>query len=385
MKSRFLTLFLAAVLFLSACSSPGKGQSGNEPGTDEESTDQSAEEKVTTTSNRPSKEYYRAIITDGEYKTSKSRGITQSLNSTFNLKAFETGLSEVSQKEFSTDTYFYQEGQYLDEKTINQWLRRYNPEKGENQNLEGLNPKDNGKLDENERAPIYLNSILEQDYMVQKDDGYQLGGISIGLAMNAIDYYQKEKYGAYFETRIDHDELLKQGKEMADKIVERLRKMEGLKNVPITVGIFEQSSQDSIAGGTYIASGTSKNGQSSIDKWEALNNSKVVFPSEGSDSNEKNSFANFKSEVETFFPNLSGITAEAAYTDDQLVSMKINIVTQFYGESEVIAFTQHVNDKATKFLPPNIPIEINISSIKGMEAFLARETGKENFYTHIFD
>ncbi|WP_373472005.1 CamS family sex pheromone protein, partial [Carnobacterium alterfunditum] len=77
--------------------------------------------------------------------------------------------------------------------------------------------------------------------------------------------------------------------------------------------------------------------------------------------------------------------AEALYTDDQIVNMKISVSTQFYGESEIIAFTQHVAEKAASFLVPNVPIEITIDSINGTEAFLAREAGETKFYTHIFD
>lgn len=370
---------MASVFFLSACG--GKEEDADSEKDSKKETDS----ELTTTSNQLSREYYRALIEDGAYKTSKSRGITQKLNSTFNLKAFETGLIQLSQEKFETDVYYFQEGQYLDSKTINQWLGRFNPKKGDDQNLEGLNPKNNGKQEPDQRAPIYLNSILEQDYIKKDKEEYKTSGISIGLAMNTTDYYQKEKYGAYFETKISHDEVVKQGKQMANKVVERIRKIEGLEKIPVVIGIFEQSAEDSLAGGTYVVSGISENGSTAIGDWKKINTKKVIFPSGGSDSNEKSSFSNFKSEVENFFPNLSGITAEAKYTDDQLVGMSINIETQFYGESEVIAFTQHVNDKADKLLPPNIPIEITISSIKGMESFLDREPDQHEFYSHIFD
>lgn len=379
MKSRFLTLILASVFFLSACGSKEEETDSAKDGKKE------TDSELTTTSNQLSRDYYRALIQDGAYKTSKSRGITQKLNSTFNLKAFETGLIQLSQEKFESDVYYFQEGQYLDSKTINQWLGRFNPKKGDDQNLEGLNPKNNGKQEPDQRAPIYLNSILEQDYIKKDKEEYKTSGISIGLAMNTTDYYQKEKYGAYFETKISHNEVVKQGKQMANKVVERIRKIEGLEKIPVVIGIFEQSAEDSLAGGTYVASGISENGNPAIGDWKNINTKKVIFPSGGSDSNEKSSFSNFKSEVENFFPNLSGITAEAKYTDDQLVGMSINIETQFYGESEVIAFTQHVNDKADKLLPPNIPIEITISSIKGIESFLDREPDQHEFYSHIFD
>ncbi|MDN6626023.1 MAG: CamS family sex pheromone protein, partial [Pisciglobus halotolerans] len=167
MKSRFLTLILASVFFLSACGSKEEETDSAKDGKKE------TDSELTTTSNQLSRDYYRALIQDGAYKTSKSRGITQKLNSTFNLKAFETGLIQLSQEKFESDVYYFQEGQYLDSKTINQWLGRFNPKKGDDQNLEGLNPKNNGKQEPDQRAPIYLNSILEQDYIKKDKEEYK--------------------------------------------------------------------------------------------------------------------------------------------------------------------------------------------------------------------
>lgn len=389
-------MLLAGTVLLTACAAPEEENTAGET-TGESSQTELPEEEATTT-RQLSDEYYRSLITDGQYTPSSNRGASLGTNSNFNLKAFEIGLLEISQDYFSTNNHLIQEGQYLDSSTVNQWLGRISQEgEGFNQygearelsakdaNPYGLNPPNNDSLEPNERNPIYLESILEQNFMTETENGYTLSGISIGLAMNSVDYYQKEAGGPYFETQISDEELLQQGKEMADKIVERMRAMEDLADVPIAIGIFKQTPQDSLAGGTYIAEGISENGSATVGSWRNNSVDKLVFPLEGGESAELNSFENFKAEVESFFPNLSGVTAIATYTDNTLVKIKIDINTQFYGETEIIAFTQHVYDQAAKFLPPNIPIEISISSINGMESFLSRNTGETEFYTHIFD
>ncbi|WP_034549561.1 CamS family sex pheromone protein [Carnobacterium funditum] len=374
MNKKIIATLATAVFLLSACSDPTGGNTSNNP------VDTKGETDKTTTSNQLSNDYYKTIVTDGGYQISKTRGSTLGLNSNFNLKAFETGLMSLSQVHFDTGNYYFQEGQYIDSTTANNWLKRVSEK-----NPDGLNPEDNGKKESNERNPYYLNSVLEQDYMIKKDDKFTLGGISIGLSMNAIDYYQKVEFGDEYKTKISRDELLKQGKEMANKIVQRLRKTEGVGKIPIVVGIFEQSPKDSLAGGSFIVEAVSENGSTKVGNWRALNQKKVVFPLVDETSNELSNFENFKSEVENFFPNLSGVTAEASYTDDQLVKMKVSIITQFYGESEIIGFTQYVADKAATFLPPNIPIEITIESINGTESFMSRKIGETKFYTHIFN
>ena len=375
MNKKIIATLAATVFLLSACSDPtGEGTTTDPANTTGKTT------KTTTTSHQLSNDYYKTVVNNGSYQISKTRGSTLGLNSNFNLKAFETGLMSLSQLHFDTDNYYFQEGQYITDKMANSWLKRYSEE-----NKKGLNPEDNGKKEPTERNPYYLNSILEQDYMIKKDDKYALGGISIGLSMNKIDYYQKVEFGADYETKISRDELVKQGKVMADKIVQQLREIDGVGNVPIAVGIFEQTPKDSLAGGSFILEAVSEKGTTKVGDWKALNQKKVIFPLVEETSNELSNFENFKAEVENFFPNLSGVTAEASYTDDQLVKMKITINTQFYGESEIIGFTQYVADKATTFLPPNIPIEITIGSINGTESFMARKTGETKFYTHIFN
>ena len=375
MNKKIIATLAATVFLLSACSDPTGESTTTDPANPTGKTT-----KTTTTSHQLSNDYYKTVVNNGSYQISKTRGSTLGLNSNFNLKAFETGLMSLSQLHFDTDNYYFQEGQYITDKMANNWLKRYSEK-----NKKGLNPEDNGKDEPTERTPYYLNSVLEQDYMIKKEDKYALGGISIGLSMNAIDYYQKVEFGADYETKISRDELLKQGKVMADKIVQQLREIDGVGNVPIAVGIFEQTPKDSLAGGSFIIEAVSEKGTTKVGNRKALNQKKVIFPLVEETSNELSNFENFKAEVENFFPNLSGVTAEASYTDEQLVKMKITINTQFYGESEIIGFTQYVADKATTFLPPNIPIEITIGSINGTESFMARKTGETKFYTHIFN
>lgn len=383
MKRKLIVLVASCAVLLSAC---GDVTGNNQTTT----TDTSTSEKAKATTSQLSKDYYRTVINDGQYKVSQSRGVSLSLNSGYNIKAFETGLMSLSHSEFPTDSYYFQEGQQLDAETISKWIKRSSGDNPEPDltisDPEGLNPVDNGELEPDKRAPKYLSQILEQNYMVKDGDNFKLAGISIGLAMNSVDYYQKVQYGAEFKTDIQRANLEAEGKKMANEIVARLRKMEGLGNLPITVGLFEQTAKDSLAGGVFFSEGVSKDGAATVANWKDINEKKVIFPrTDGETSNETTSFENFKSQVQSFFPNLNGVTAEATYSGDQLIKMKATVTTQFYGQSEIIALTQHVSDNASKYLPPNIPIEISINSIDGMEAFLNRDSGEKEFQSHVFD
>nr|WP_125715399.1 CamS family sex pheromone protein [Agrilactobacillus yilanensis] len=329
---------------------------------------------------------YTGVIQDGSYKTSAARGLMVSqTDNVLNVKSMETGLTTISKKEFSTDKYLLQEGQYLKSATVKKWLARKSKS-----NPTGLNPKSNGSTDADKRTPLYLQQILEQDYVTQTDNNksVKLGGVSIALGMNTVDYYQKERYGAEYKTTISDSELLAQGKSMANTVLKRLRQNSDLKNVPIVIAIYKQAAKDSLVGGVYVAYSANKASATTVTDWKNLDEKNQVLPTVGDEkavnSGDSDAFSNFKSQIQGFFPNLAGVVAQTHYEDNQLQGMNITINTQFYGETEITSFTQYVSQAAGRYLPSNIPIEITVQSTQGIQAFVARESGEKSFYTHVF-
>ncbi|WP_416353272.1 CamS family sex pheromone protein [Agrilactobacillus fermenti] len=378
MKRKNLWFILATLaLVLAGC--------GNLKSTGSTGTQTSTNNKGVQTTGATGESNYTGVIENGHYKTSAARGLTTSqTDNVLNVKSMEDGLTDLSKSQFPTDKYLLQEGQYLKSDTIKDWLARKSQK-----NPEGLNPADNGSTDADKRAPLYLQQILEQDYVTQTDDkSVKLGGISIALGMNSVDYYQKEEYGAEFQTNISDNTLLAQGKQMAQTIVQRLRQRKGLENVPITIGIYKQASKDSLVGGTYVAATTVDNGAKKIDSWKRVNEKNQVLPTASGEkavnSGDNDSFSNFKTQVQSFFPNLAGVVAQAHYENDQLAGMNITINTQFYGETEITSFTQYIAQAAGRYLPRNIPLQITIQSTQGIQAFVARSSNAKSFYTHVF-
>lgn len=382
------------MLFLSACDFFPEPVDPNQPDLREsevgEETGEDTDNEISTVDIQVDSEYYRPVISeDGTYTPSQHRGITRQLNSGVNIRTFESDLMRHSQRYFSTETHFLQEGQFLSANEVYSWLARYEepaePEEAEEvEESLGLNPPSNGSLNPEERNPNYLSSILEHDFYIQTENGLELAGLSIGLALNSVDYYSDE-LGTRFEQSISTEELLEEGQQMSDEVVSRLREKEGLENIPIMIGLFEQSTQDDLAPGTYLAIGLSEEGESTVSEWNAVNEERLVFPLEGMQSAEGNSFANFRSEVENFFPNISGVTGVAHYMEEQLIHLQIDIMIQFYGKGEIIAFTQFLNEAALNYLPDTTPIEIRIESLNGMESFLYRENNQEEFDVFIYN
>jgi protein involved in sex pheromone biosynthesis len=325
---------------------------------------------------------YQGVIKDGRYRTSKARGVNVSQNDNrYNLKSFESGLTQVSKKVFSTKNYIFQEGQYINTSTVESWLGR----KTKN-NPHGLNPAEGKKSNPN---PEYIQQIEEQDYMRESGNSMKLKGVTIGIGINSEYNYQKKTGGPSFTKKISDSEVQRQGEIAAQKILTRLRKKPALKNVPIVIALYKQAPDDSLVGGTFFA--YSKNNGDTVGNWTKLDYKNEVLPKASASAkdspseNDNDSFSNFKSQIQSFFPNLSGVTAQAQYQNGTLSGMHITVTTQFYSQSEITSFTQYITRAAKRYLPSGIPIDIKIQSDSEIQAVVFRNSGSDNFQSHIFD
>lgn len=369
---------------------------------------------VQTTANQLSNEYYRSVILDNRYQMSASASADTSLTSAGNIFAFEEGLLRISQDIFPTDQYYMQEGQLIDGDTLTSWISREsetNPEglnpalpvsgtqEEATEETESINPSDDPETtDESieeivesnqvivdlDSTPIYLSQIMEKNIMVETDDGFALGGIVIGLAMNSV-YQYTDAEGVVYEQEISLGEMRERGKAYANIIVGRLRNTEQLRSVPIVVGVFQQAPENNNVGGNYVLDGISREGNYVTD-WTERNEYRVSLPITNNSevSDQYLFFDSFRSDIISFFPHLNGISGEALYLDNGLASLDIEIVTQFYQLTEITALTQHVTDIVQSRLPEGIGLEIKIISSAGTESFIGRQPGESQIKSHIF-
>lgn len=343
-----------------------------------------------------SDEYYKILT---PFKPSEARGlVVNNINTKYDLTEFETGLMRVAQNSFDTDTYFLQDGQFLDTATVRSWLnRKFTPAQLAERKLEeadnlGLNPVDDekGDIDErNTKSPIYLAHILEHNYRIKVEgDTAKLEGVVIGLALNSVHYYQKEQYGATFETQIQRSVLEAEGKKMAAEVLTRLRGMEELKEVPITIALFEQASRTSVVPGSFIAYAEAGKGSGNLSEWKNMDEKYVMFPSDDAEKNHRDddtAFKNFKQDVEAYFPNFNGVIGRAFYTGDQLRELDIEIPIQFYGKAEAIGFTQFTTSLIMKHFPEYISVQVSITSVNGPEALIVRKADEPEPFVHIYN
>ena len=337
-------------------------------------------------------------LSDDDYKTilpfkpSEARGIiTDQLANRLDVDEIEEGLKRHSKQVYDPKDYYFEEGQYLTKDMVYEWLDR--KEKGN----KGLNPeiktsekdgKKKVKIAEEEN-PRYLSHILEQDYLrKKKDDSVELAGVSIGLAMKSVYRYQTETGGPYYYKKISKKEMQAQGEQIAQKIVNRMRDVKELKNVPIFVMLYREEEQSSPVPGHFVSKAYVDKGEQKLGKWENLNEEYILFPS---DRAKKNNFEDYETvktfgeDVSHYFPNYVGIIGEGFYINKELQQLKIEIPIEFYGKSEVVGFTQYAYGLIKDKFPNHYDIEVQVTSNQKLESLITRKKGEKDPTVHILD
>lgn len=380
----------------------GCGPDDNEPSSSKENTSTQNDVKQIATDKNVQGDNYRTIL---PFKESQARGLTQeNMANTYNGEDFETGLLNISKQVFPTDDYLYQDGQFLDKKTIQAYLEpkltkseldemsdKEKEERKATENL-GLNPSVHGETDEEKIAknsPQVLSNILEQNFYDNGDtSGKKLKGMTIGLAMNQVYYYQKEKYGETFSVDLDKKNVEKQGQEMAEEMLSRLRENEKLKDIPITFAIYMQSGKDQITPGAFVSYATSEENGEALKEWNTVNEQTVLVPSgEAADLNEQfnSNFRDFNHSLQSYFTNFTQAVGKAKFKDKKLQSLTVDLPIDYYGKAELIGITQYVTQLAEKDFGDVEEYEIHIKDGNESRALITKTKDDKEPKVHIYN
>jgi protein involved in sex pheromone biosynthesis len=317
-------------------------------------------------------------------KKSVNRGlITMMINNRSDMDEIETGLMSLSKDHFSPEDYVYQEGQYL--KDIPSWLGRESKD-----NEEGLNPaiditKNMGweeRIEREKKDPMYLAYIHEQNYVDSKG---KIKGISLGFAMNKIDYIRvKDSKGLmHFDEKVIDDKVLEEyGKEAAKKVVSRIRSMKDLKNVPIFISIYKLQPINSVVPGNYFTSSYVDDNDKTIKKWEDIKEKFYYFPSkqgEEKDRDLQNRIRDLEDYVSKYFSHQDiEFVGKALYKKDNLNQLVIDVHTGMVKETELVGFAQAIGPEIVDYFP-HMPVYLYVKTPKGLKATIVKEVDQEPF------
>lgn len=355
-------------------------------------------------------------------KPSEARGvIVDQIDNRLDIDEMEEGLRRHSTEYFDPDNHYFEEGQYLDKDTVKSWLQRKKTEKQLEKAVEeevkrreeaemtvndqvieqieedfqiGLNPpiKDTEDLSEKEKkkvyeeSPRYVSHILEQNFIERVDDETgELAGVSLGIAMKSVYRYQTEVGGPDLYKEISEKEMLKKGKEVAQTVLERVRTMEGLEDIPIMIALYREEAHTSPVPGNYVAK-TFVDSGSEIDEWETIDEEHVLFPSDHAEDmyfDTHDVLEAFGEEIANYFPNYVGYIGQGFYIDEELKRLTIEIPIEFHGSSEVVGFTQYTYGLIKNSFTGDYDFEVKITSNQDIESVIYREAEDEP-EVHIF-
>lgn len=422
---KLMLLLLGLLLALTSCA-PSTNDNDDKDEVLPEESDDAKQETSLVPSHKISKENYQIPI---PYKTSAARGvITNQLGNRLDIDEMEEGLRRHSKSVFDPEKYLFEEGQYLSKDTVQNWLGRTMTDKeikkakkayrkdneldddadvkdsdvtkgALNPPIEDIDLEDAANDEERENlkeeikkaeeeSPKYLSHILEQNFLKRKDDDTtELEGVSIGLALKSVYRFQTEQGGSDHHKDIPNKEIQKKGKEIAETVLERIRKIEGLEDVPVMIGLYREERQDSPVPGNFFATTKVKEGDMSIKEWEDVDEEYVLFPSNEAKEDHFEAYQvveDFAEEISDYFPNFTGVIGEGFYTGDDLKNLTLEIPLDFYGKGEVVAFTQYVYGLVEDMFPEGYDLEIEISSTEKMESLIYRKPDEEKPSVHIF-
>ena len=368
LKRGFLLAVICCLVVLVGCSAPPTPKV-------EEGVSEDDSMKRQLLSNESTAEYYRTML---PYKTSLTRGLVYSryskMNNRYDIDAFELALMRESQSYFSPDQVYFQEGQNLTKAMVQRLLSKRLTEAELAQELEvdanykdiGLNPTKDERIniDGMDVNPVYLAYLLEQDYVVTKDENTVLEGVTIGLALNPYQNWKNEL--GYDQTIVlDEETLIEKGKEIATRLIDILRQEEAFKDVPIMIGLFIVQEESAVTPGHMVAKTLVGKNSSTIKNWESVNEKYYLLPDSAIlavDANLSNQFSSFKDTIKEYYPHYYGVIGLAHVLNNKVDNLEIIINIDFYGLAEKLSFHQLVAQLIPDSFSSDYDIDVVIRS-----------------------
>ncbi|GAA0460175.1 CamS family sex pheromone protein [Alkalibacillus silvisoli] len=339
---------------------------------------------------------YRMVL---PYQPSAARGtITNQVANRYDIDEFEQGLTRLAKNAFDPEEYLFQEGQYLGSSLVYSIIDSLNPERPDDlqDELDEAVDEDNDDLieeieeemeDYHEENPRVFSHVLEQNFLTREGDNrVELGGVAIGIALKS-EYNFSVNFGPTLNEQIEMDDMLEVGYDVSDAILQRIREIEELQDVPVLVALYRENDRNAAVPGNFVAQSVVSPGDMLVSDWETVDENNVLFPSSEAEDDyyeDSEMVAEFTADVSEYFPNYIGVIGRGFYQGDELRSMSINIPVEFNGSQEVVGFTQHVASLMVEHFPPYFDLEVTIESPSKQESVLFRRAGDEEVTHHIY-
>lgn len=382
-----LTVFLAVIglLTMTACQTPWSGNKDQKIVQDSPK----GSENVTVIP-QEDKQEYRTIHSD---KPSDTRGYIQyGVDNRVDIDEMEMGLQRLSKDPYNPDSYYFQSGHYISPKDIDNMLARKSKDYPD-----GLNPPLGKGKDLGEQAadqPKVLSYVLEQDYLkAAGKNSYKLGGISLAISVNSVytdSLYNKKDGKTYTaDVTMDQKKVMNEGKTYANKVLDRVRGIKGLGDVPIFITLYIESPPGSFIPGHFYAKTMVDAGAHNIGSWDKVDEQYRLFPSVAAANSvrgDSEAFSKFKDDVAKYFPNSIGVIGKGFYQNKELTNLTVDINIRFFDKTEVVSFANYVSSLLQTQFPfsQRLPVQVYINSVDQPEAVIVKTPDMDTPFVHVY-
>jgi len=332
-------------------------------------------------SNDATDAYFRSAL---PFVSSPTRGLIYgSISNRADIEQVEQSLLRLASDFFDPDEHYFREGQFLTRDFVTNILRANNPEPVlGSESATGLNPAFGTEISfgsqvfENTASDMIrpLAYVLEQNFVEIHADEFHLEGVAIAIALNP--YYREinQATGWDHHWRMETDDLIAFGQDVAANLLPLLRRQEGLDDVPIMIGLFILRRDIDVLPGHFVSVTHIDAGRSAINSWQTVQEEHFTLPSTGInhyDVNINEEFNFFYNTMRTSFPHQHGLVARAQVVNNSVYRVTLTFNMTFLGYSEKIAFFQFLEQEVMRF-SPEYDIRIIVRSPDAMHGSVVR-------------
>lgn len=307
-----------------------------------------------------SEDYYGSMP---PYKQNQTRGMLAGTSYRIDFSHLELGLTEIARETFPTEEYLFQEGQQIKKEQVASWLSR------EKENPTGMNP---------EKGPQLLIHVLEHNYLDKKSQ--KLAGIVLGLSLSAV-YQDATGQDKLYTT----EELRAKGQQLAARIVQTVRAEN--QQIPMVVALYQVPNKSStLVPGHFILTGTVNASESSVSKWQPIEEEFFLFPSDAVEAKYPQVFLQYDKlmkQTQSFFGEYIGLTGTGRFMGGKLTELTITATARYDSRTEVLQFTQFAATGIDQLIDKEVHVNLYVQSINQPLSIYIRPTSGEP-YMHIY-
>lgn len=293
--------------------------------------------------------------------------VVSSMLGNYNSSEVESSLMDISTNYFSINNSLYQEGQFLTDANLKELLDDNHLNKTDDINIDGvtINPK-------------FISYIREQNYL---NTNGELKGISIAIALNPYQEYQTST-GVYSYKQIDENTVLEFGKKQSIELLKKLRNNSKLKDKQILIGLFIQSSPDSILPGSFREIGITTTNEIKYDsiryEYQYLNSNYVK-------EHDTNSYTAFSKTDENITKNNTNtyLSGKGLYYNEKLKSLEITVVSNYSNKSKIIMLSQMLSEQVVSNFGREPYVKVYIKVNNETEGLIIKEKNSTKANVHV--